>query len=329
MIARPLLVALAAISMVAAACTTEESSNPAPTLTSTTSSTSTTSTTTVPATTTPPSTVADTTTVPEPTLPAGPVDAVVPLFTGGDEGGWLYLGSWQFDQWLEAADDEGTEIVPSISPGTPATISNLDLETAGSFGAPTDSCFDDRTGPTVDIVVAAPEPPGYGYPAVALPTPSWALKPRPVAVSASGPDTYETLGQEAFAGDPVDATLGAVEQLVVTDLDGDGDDEALVIFEYIQSVDDPGTRGDMASLLLVDAVTRGASTVQQNFVDADLDPDDFPAIERYRILDVADLNGDGRMEVVVHAWYYEGASVVIYTYDGAELSVVLANGCGA
>jgi hypothetical protein len=35
------------------------------------------------------------------------------------------------------------------------------------------------------------------------------------------------------------------------------------------------------------------------------------------------------MEVAVHAWYYEGASVAIYEYDGAELTDVLVAGCGA
>jgi hypothetical protein len=72
-----------------------------------------------------------------------------------------------------------------------------------------------------------------------------------------------------------------------------------------------------------------ASTVERSFVDADLGPDEFPLIERYRVLAVADLNGDGRTEVAVHAWYYEGASVIVYGYDGAELTEVLANGCGA
>ena len=49
------------------------------------------------------------------------------------------------------------------------------------------------------------------------------------------------------------------------------------------------------------------------------------------MLDVLDLNGDGRMEVVVHAWYYEGASVVVFEHDAEtdELTQVLANGCGA
>jgi hypothetical protein len=325
------LVALAlAIGVVGAACTTEESSNPGPTLTSTTS------TTTVPATTT---TTAETTTTvaassttspaTTSTAPTGPTDAVVPLLIGGQDGGWLFLGSWQFDRWVEAVDANGDPVATSMGPGTAVTVSNLRSNAAGQLGEATEACFDERVGPTVDVTVPYPEPPGFGYAAVALPTPTWELTPRPLAVSTRAPDAYQALGVGAFDGQPVDASLGAVEQLVVTDLDGDGDDEALMVFEYVQPDSIRGTPGDLSSVLLVDAATRDSSTVLQSFVDEGLGPDDFPLIERFRILDVADYNGDGTMEVAVHAWYYEGASVIVYEYDGTELTEVLSTGCGA
>ena len=57
-------------------------------------------------------------------------------------------------------------------------------------------------------------------------------------------------------------------------------------------------------MLLVDAATRTASTVERSFVAS---TDRIPSLERFRILDVADVNGDGRMEVAVHAWLFEGA----------------------
>jgi hypothetical protein len=316
-----------ALAVTLAACTTEQTSDPAPTLTSTTSTTTTTTTTEPPPAPTVPETSVTTTT--EPPAPSGPVDAVVPVFAGGDEGGWLFLGSWQFDAWAEPVDADGEPVDPSIGAGTAASVVDLDDQRAGTFGEPALACFDDRTGPTVDVTVAAPDPPGFGYAAIALPQPAWDLTPRPVAVSASAPAAYTDLGVAAFAGDPVDASLGSVQQLVVTDLDGDGDDEALVAFEYVQPSAGPGAGGDLSGLLLVDTVTRQASTVERSFVDADLGPDEFPLIERYRVLAVADLNGDGRTEVAVHAWYYEGASVIVYGYDGAELTEVLANGCGA
>ncbi len=330
MIGRQLLgLALATLAAVGgAACTTEQSSNPGPTLTSTTSTTLSATTTSTAETTT---TIAPTTTSPDTTMtgPSAPADALVPLLIGGADGGWLALGAWEFDEWAEAVDANGDPVAPSIGPGTAVTVSNLGPSTTGQLGESTEACFDERVGPTIDVTIPLPDPPGFGYGAVALPTPSWNLTPRPLAVSARGPATYATLGVDAFTGDPVDASLGAVDQLVVTDLDGDGDDEALVVFEYVQANSIRGAPGDLSSVLLVDATTRESSTVLQSFVDQDLDPSELPRIERFRILDVADYNGDAVMEVAVHAWYYEGSSVIVFEYDGTELTEVLTAGCGA
>lgn len=319
--------ATSALALLVAACTTEAQSNPGPTLTSTTS-TSTSSTTTTSTTVAPPTTApAETTTT---VMPTGPADALVPLFVGGaGSTGWLFLGAWQQDRWQEATDPSGNPIRPGIEAGTAVTVSNLADEASAVLGDNTEACFDDRVGPAIDIAVTPPDPPGYGYNAVAVLQQPWPLKPRPVAVTASAPDAYQALGVAAFDAEPVDATQGAIEQVVVADLDGDGDDEALAAFEFVQPSAGPGAPGDLAALVVIDVDTRAADTVLLSAVDEALDPDTFPLIERYRVLDVADLNGDGRMEVLVHAWYFEGASVLVYTYDGSELTEVLASGCGA
>lgn len=335
MIRRRLLGLALGVAALGAACTTEQSSNPGPTLTSTTSTTMlrATTTTTADTITTADTAAASTTTSPDTTTtgPSAPVDALVPLLIGGPEGGWLSLGAWEFDQWSEAVDANGDPMAPSIGPGTAVTVTNLGPGATGQLGesARLEACFDERVGPIIDVTIALPDPPGFGYGAVALPTPSWDLTPRPLAVSSRGPATYGALGVDAFTGDPVNASLGAVDQLVVTDLDGDGDDEALVVFEYVQTNSIRGAPGDLASVLLVDATTRESSTVLASFVDENLGPDDLPLIERFRILDVADYNGDTIMEVAVHAWYYEGSSVIVFEYDGTELTEILAAGCGA
>ena len=321
------LAAAATLALLVSACTTEEQSTPGPTLTSTTStsttSTTTTSTTVAPTIAAPPE---STTTI----VPTGPADVLVPLFVGGADGaGWLFLGAWQQDQWQEAADPSGNPIRPGIEAGTAFTVTNLDGETSAALGANVEACFDERVGPAIDVVVTPPDPPGFGYNAVAVIEQAWPLKPRPVAVTVSAPDAYRALGEAAFSSEPVDASRGAIEQVVVADLDGDGDDEALAVFEFVQPDAGPGAPGDLAAILAIDVDTRAADTVLLSAVDEDLDADTFPLIERYRVLDVADLNGDGRMEVLVHAWYYEGAFVLVYTYDGSELTEVLAAGCGA
>ncbi|MGB0112832.1 MAG: hypothetical protein WBP59_06395 [Ilumatobacteraceae bacterium] len=318
-----------------AACTTEQQSDPSPTLTSTTSTAppdtsvpdDTTATTTPPETTAAPETTEETTTTIA--APSGPTASTVPLLIGGADGGWLSLGSWSIDHWESDFGDDGVPIPPNVAPGTAMTVSNLSGESAGTTGSNVDACFDERIGPTIDAAVSPPDPPGFGYNAVALPTPTWPLKPRPIAVTTAAPASYQTLGEAIYADLPVDGTLGAVEQLVVADLDGDGDDEALVSFEYIQPDGGPGTAGDFSAIMLVDTETTTSSTVIESHIASDVPPDTFLVIGRTRVIDVADVNGDGRMEVAVHSWYYEGASVLLYEYDGTTLVEALGTGCGS
>jgi hypothetical protein len=322
---RTLLVVLVAGALMAG-CTTEISSSPAPTLTSTTSTSTTTTTTTtttsIPATTT---TVAP----PEATAPTGPTTALVPLLVGGDDGGWLYLGGWQFDQWTKPVDASGNAVSAPIGEGAPVEIRNLTTSTSATLGAPATACFDGRTGPTADVTVPPLDPPGSGYAAVALPTPNWDPTPRPIAVTSTGPAAYAALGAAGLTGTAVDATKGTIGQLVIADLDGDGDDEALMVYEKVTADSIRGASGDFSSLSLVEVPTRTATTIEKSFVPLAASPTQTAVLDRFSVLDVADYNGDGKMEVAVSSWYYEGASVTVYTYDGVALTPVLTTGCGA
>jgi hypothetical protein len=72
--------------------------------------------------------------------------------------------------------------------------------------------------------------------------------------------------------------------------------------------------------------------VQNTVVASDvpvIDPDQIRAITVYDLASVADLNGDGRMEVVLVWSYYEGGGVTGYELQGDRLAPVLEAGCGA
>lgn len=349
----PLLAVVALVALGAAACSSEEASpRPSePTATLPPAATTTVATTTVPATTAPPTTtttVTPTTALPTTTTPPPsgiPIDARIPLLVGGaGTGGWLSLGEWAVTDWAPAFLGDGTPIAPQIAEGSTLAITGLQAGAdTGTTGPSVEACFDGRNGPRVDAAVNAPSPPGFGYSAVALPA-IWPLQPRPVVeVDATVPD-YEAAGRAVFADDPVDGDRGAVEQIVLADLDGDGDEEAFVAFEFVQD-SILGAPGDLAALLLVDTATGTTTTVESAFVGPIPDPpptsagestttvpaegDPRPIIDRFRVLGVADLNGDGIMEVLVHTWYFEGAGVIAYAYDGETLTEVLRTGCGA
>lgn len=268
-------------------------------------------------------------------MPAGPAATSIPLIVGGESNGWLFLGAWEVDEWRSAFSDDGTPIEADLtgSGANPVfTVSALDLpETDARLGPNVPACENlELNGPTVDIEIPAPQPPGFGYGAIAMPAAGRVLKPRPIAVLTGADAVYQDLGEAAFDGDPVDATRGSVVQLVVTDVDGDGDDEALAVFEYVQP-GLPGTPGDLAAVLLIDTDTRTATTLVSSFVAdvGEVDDTAFDIIEQYRVLDVVDLNGDGRMEIVIRSWYYEGAGVGMFTYDGTDTELELSTGCGS
>ena len=99
-----------------------------------------------------------------------------------------------------------------------------------------------------------------------------------------------------------------------------------------------GVRGELAagdySIAILRRLVEGeVQTAILGFfkVDDDFDPTiDVPYIVTYRVTAVADLNGDGRMEIAVNDRYYEGSGTIIYDYVNDDLGPlpVLNVGCG-
>jgi hypothetical protein len=176
--------------------------------------------------------------------------------------------------------------------------------------------------------VATPEPPGFGYSAVAVNAP-WTVQPRPTVEAGAAVEEYERIAEELAAGVGVDPTPGGVAQVVRVDLDGDGVEEVVVVFEYVQE-SLIGAVGDV-SVVYARLPEADGSVRDQLLVSAAVTPDmeDFPVSDRFRVLGAADLNGDGVMELLVRSWYYEGAGVTAFELRGDELVEVLAGGCGS
>lgn len=278
----------------------------------------------------PTSTVVETTAVPTTTLPppsGDPTGDVVPLFAGSDLGPWLFLGRWDGSAWTGPFDADDQPVDPGLASNATLTISDLGRGARdGASGPIGESCFDGRTGPVITPNAGVPSVPGFGYSAIALPA-DWPLRPRPVVEVEADVPAYVAAGVALFADDAVDAASGRVDQIVVADVDGDGDTESLVVFGS-----DPGpTAGaGFSGLLLVDADSGAATTIEKSVGQEDPGQEGvFSTFERFRVLDVVDLNGDGLMEIVSRSWYSEGAGVSVATYDGSSVTEVVSTGCGA
>jgi hypothetical protein len=49
----------------------------------------------------------------------------------------------------------------------------------------------------------------------------------------------------------------------------------------------------------------------------------------YNLAAVLDLNGDGKLELILHSFYYEGGETTIYRCEADEIAAVLSVECGA
>lgn len=119
-----------------------------------------------------------------------------------------------------------------------------------------------------------------------------------------------------------------IEQMYKVDLDGDGTDEIVIRAEnYKYSENEMTADKGGYSFVLVRKIVNG--TVKDILLTGDFIDDAFPGAEnKHEVSSILDLNGDGKMEIVVFGEYYEGAWVAVYSVDGGNAKVVLETGCG-
>lgn len=158
---------------------------------------------------------------------------------------------------------------------------------------------------------------------------AWDPVPRVPAVLAANNATYRKIVGEVLRSKGITKPNAQIKQAYRVDLDGDGIDEVVLAATYFKGghVSPRSAAGDYSFVLLRKVVDGTAQNViiAGEFIEKAVE---FGAQNEYKISALADLNGDGNMEIVVYSQYYEGNGASVYEIDGASATEVLTTGCG-
>lgn len=156
---------------------------------------------------------------------------------------------------------------------------------------------------------------------------SWGIHPHLFEFFEDDDGSYAAFARELLAERDLEVAEPNIKQLYRTDLEGDGTNEVLVVAEDVS----PGLfaeEGDY-SIIFLRKVVQGEVQTAVLGESVITEPDGF--LTSYTIGTVADLSGDGKMEIVVDSAYYEGLGVEVWEYVDDDLGVVprVSVGCGA
>ncbi|NND76490.1 MAG: hypothetical protein HKN44_15950 [Ilumatobacter sp.] len=193
-----------------------------------------------------------------------------------------------------------------------------------TYGGADAVCIDDRRGPVIDGTPL--ELPGDGsYHAIGLAA-DWNVQPRGIRRSGIHSADYQRIGESIVSAAGVDPAGGDVVEVLRSDLDGDGVEEVFVTFEKI--TDGGGAPGDFV-VIYARYPTAGGRVVDQALFE--YYPQAWtsrPSIGRAGVLAIADLNGDGILEVVLWSKFWDTSLAEVFVYDGAtSLTSVSVSGC--
>jgi hypothetical protein len=155
----------------------------------------------------------------------------------------------------------------------------------------------------------------------------WDLQPHLIQ-SFSDDGTYATAASALLQERGLEVPSPKIKQLVRTDLEGDGTNEILVVAEDLKGSFEP-TPGAY-SIFFVQKVIAGQVETLVLGDTAIAEPEEDAYLISYTIGVLADLSGDGKMEIVMNTTYYEGVGMEAWEYVNDDIGVIpaLQTGCG-
>jgi hypothetical protein len=187
------------------------------------------------------------------------------------------------------------------------------------------------------LAVSLSPKPENGVIAIAAP---WNALPRKPQVTDPTQKVYLDAVRDFLKTKGIEQPEVKIDGILRVDLEGDGEEEVLIsATNYFRKHESVPMRSPAASYSMVLLRRVVAGKVETQLIVGEFYPKAYPKAAQeegrfdapnvYKVIATLDLDGDGKMEVVIHSYYYEGGGTTIYRCDPKKAGALLSVSCGA
>jgi hypothetical protein len=182
----------------------------------------------------------------------------------------------------------------------------------------------------------SPEPEA-GVIAIAAP---WNALPRKPKMTDPTQKAYVDAVRDFLETKEIKQPKVKIDNILRVDLDGDGEEEVISATNYLDKSGRVPMRSPAGSYSMVLVRRVIAGKVETQLVEGEFHPKAYPgkgsdpdasfdAPNAYKVVGTFDLDGDRKLEIVIHSHYYEGGATTIYRCDPKKIEALLSVACGA